>query len=217
MSSYKLIIVGVPHNKADMISSIAMESGSPGGTILIGHGLSSSKVAAVFGLGETIQDELLFLSEDEKSNVIYENIKKVCEEEKPAFGFIYKMDANSFLKTGSIQGEEKGVSMAFTHELITVILNKGYAEDAMAAARKAGAGGGTVLNARGTAREDDAKFFGMHIVPEKEMLMIVVEAEKKQIVLDAIKNLPCLQESGSGIAFCTGVESFEILGAKKKN
>ena len=96
--------------------------------------------------------------------------------------------------------------------LILVILNRGYADDAMAAARKAGAGGGTVINARGTAREDDAKFFGVHIVPEKEMLAIVVADEQKSSVLEAIRTLPCLQEPGSGIAFCTPVDSFCILG-----
>ena len=97
-------------------------------------------------------------------------------------------------------------------ELITVILNKGYADDAMAAARKAGAGGGTVINARGTAREDDAKFFGMHIVPEKEMLMIVVDEDKKDAVLEAVKSLDCLSVPGSGIAFSSSVNEFSLLG-----
>ena len=99
-------------------------------------------------------------------------------------------------------------------ELITVILNKGYADDAMAVARKAGAGGGTVISARGTAKESDAKFFGMHIVPEKEMLLIVVEQEKMDAVLEAIRTLPCLAEPGSGIAFCSGVDDFTLLGRK---
>ncbi len=97
-------------------------------------------------------------------------------------------------------------------DLICVIVNKGYADDAMAAARKAGAGGGTVLNARGTAREDDVKFFGMHIVPEKEMLMIVTEHEKKAAVIEAIRTLPCLEQTGSGITFSAGVENFTVLG-----
>jgi hypothetical protein len=41
------------------------------------------------------------------------------------------------------------------YQMINVIVNKGYAEDAMSAARKAGAGGGTIIGARGTAKEDD--------------------------------------------------------------
>ena len=87
----------------------------------------------------------------------------------------------------------------FTHDVINVIVNRGFADDVMDAARKAGAGGGTVINARGTAREDDERFFGMHIVPEKEMLIIVVEHSNKEKVMSAIQNLECLSEPGSGI------------------
>ena len=101
-----------------------------------------------------------------------------------------------------------------SHELITVIVNRGYADDAMAAARKAGASGGTAINARGTAREDDEKFFGMHIVPEKELLLIVVDQNNKQAVLDAIRTLDCLSEPGSGIAYSAPVSDFTLLGKK---
>ena len=88
----------------------------------------------------------------------------------------------------------------------------GYAEEAMAAARKAGAGGGTVIGARGTPKEGDAKFFGMEIVPEKEMLMILVPTEKKDDIINAIKKLECFSKAGSGIVFCNGAGDFTLLG-----
>lgn len=102
------------------------------------------------------------------------------------------------------------------NEMITVIVNKGYADDIMSAARKAGAGGGTVLNARGTARENDKRFFGMHIVPEKEMLVIVVPSEKQEKVLAAIKSVKCLKEPGMGIVYNSTVEDFSLLGKTKR-
>ena len=62
------------------------------------------------------------------------------------------------------------------------------------------------------ANENDAKFFGVHIVPEKEMLMIVVDSDKKDAVLEAIRTLPCLSEPGSGIAFTSAVNDVTLLG-----
>ena len=59
------------------------------------------------------------------------------------------------------------------YKLITVIVNSGYADDVMAVAKKAGASGGTILGARGTGTEEDVKFFGITLVPEKEILLIV--------------------------------------------
>ena len=100
------------------------------------------------------------------------------------------------------------------YQMINIIVNKGYAEDAMAAARKAGAGGGTIIGARGTAKEGDAAFFGMKIVPEKEMLMILVPAEKKNDIVSAITELPCFAEAGSGIIFCNEAQDFTLLGKK---
>ena len=97
-------------------------------------------------------------------------------------------------------------------EMINVIVNKGYADDVMAAARSAGAGGGTVVNARGTARENDERFFGVHIVPEKEMLIMVVPSDKKEAVLKKIQELRCLKEPGMGIAFSSPVDVFALLG-----
>ena len=100
------------------------------------------------------------------------------------------------------------------YQMINIIVNKGYAEEAMAAARKAGAGGGTIIGARGTAKEGDAAFFGMKIVPEKEMLMILVPAEKKAAVVEAVTALPCFAEAGSGIIFCNEAQDFTLLGKK---
>ena len=98
------------------------------------------------------------------------------------------------------------------YEVINIIVNKGYAEDAMAAARKAGAGGGTIIGARGTAREGDSTFFGVEIVPEKEMLMILVPQEKRQAIVEAVSSLACFEKAGSGIIFSNEAKGFKLLG-----
>ena len=215
MSLYTLLISDVPHNKGELLTQAAVSAGSFGGTILSGRGISHNKVAAALGI-ESARDIVFILTEDDKTETIAGAIVKSCLSEKNHFGTMAALDANNLVRTGQISGDKGGKKMSENNsqELITVILNKGYADDAMAAARKAGAGGGTVVNARGTAREDDAKFFGMHIVPEKEMLMIVVPVEKKDAVLEAVRTLPCLSEPGSGIVFCSGVKSFTVLGQK---
>ena len=60
------------------------------------------------------------------------------------------------------------------HEVIFAIVNAGFAEDVMDVARELGVRGGTILNARGVAREDAAAFFGITLHAEKEILMMVV-------------------------------------------
>jgi nitrogen regulatory protein PII len=227
MSRFSLIISIVPHDKGEKLTKAAVDAGCGGGSVLMGRGLAKSNFSAILGTGETKKDLIYIVVEAEKKPSIVKVICDATENEKKDFGELFTLDVDSLLKAGhdfsevadvpksNSKGEEN--MNANDREMITVIVNKGYADDVMFAARKAGATGGTVINARGTAREDDAKFFGVHIVPEKDMLIIVVESEKKEAVLSAINEVKCLKEPGMGIAFTNQVSDFTMLGKKNGN
>ena len=87
------------------------------------------------------------------------------------------------------------------HEVVFAIVNAGYAEDVMEVAREQGVRGGTILNARGVARADEAAFFGITIHHEKEILMMVVEKEIRDKVLNAIYKEMGMAKKARGIAF----------------
>ena len=87
------------------------------------------------------------------------------------------------------------------HEVIFAIVNAGYAEEAMDVARKNGARGGTILNARGVAREKEAAFFGITIHAEKEILMLVVEKDIRDDILNALYKEMGMDKKAQGIAF----------------
>lgn len=217
MAPFKLFISIVPHGKGEKLTRAAIESGLGGGTVLLGRSLAKSNLAAILGLGETTKDLICMIVEREIVNPVKDAIIKSCLHEKKNFGEFFSLDVDSLLKAGVVDlGKEQNFleenAMNSENELITVIVNKGYAEDIMVAARKAGAGGGTVVNARGTARENDERFFGMHIVPEKDMLLMIVPSEKKDAVMVAIRELKCLKNPGMGIAYSGAVEDFTSLG-----
>ena len=66
----------------------------------------------------------------------------------------------------------------FTEELSTGSI--------MDAARAEGAGGGTVLHAKGTGMEGAARFLGVDLVNEKEMVFIVARSSEKNQIMKAI-------------------------------
>lgn len=73
-----------------------------------------------------------------------------------------------------------------SYALITVIAEKGCSDMVMDAAREAGAGGGTVVHAKGTATEFTAKFFGVSIAAEKEIIYIVSRKADKDAIMRAV-------------------------------
>ena len=72
------------------------------------------------------------------------------------------------------------------YELLLTIANQGYTGSIMDAARAAGAGGGTVIHAKGTGMEGAAHFLGMELVNEKELVLIVVRTPEKNRIMKAI-------------------------------
>ena len=107
--------------------------------------------------------------------------------------------------------------MKFTHEAIVCIVNSGFSEAVMDAAKKFGARGGTVLNGRGTAGKDAEKFFGISVQPEKEIVLIVVPAEYKDNILHALYKEVGLESEGQGIAFSLPVDSVVGITTNETN
>jgi nitrogen regulatory protein PII len=91
------------------------------------------------------------------------------------------------------------------YEVIFAIVNAGYAEDAMDVAREHGARGGTIINGRGVAREEEAAFFGISIHADKEILMMVVERNIRDQILHALYKQMGMQKKAQGIVFALPV------------
>ena len=97
-------------------------------------------------------------------------------------------------------------------ELVIALVNTGFTELVMDAAREAGAHGGTVVHARGTGNKEMEKRFGVVVTPDKEMVLILVNKKISDKVLEAIYKQAGLQTKGQGIAFSLPVS--DVVGLK---
>ena len=86
-------------------------------------------------------------------------------------------------------------------ELVVCIVNAGFSQIVMEAARNAGARGGTIVRARGSANPEAEEFFNISIQPDKETLLILVPAGIKDSVLQAIYKVSGTGTDAAGIAF----------------
>ncbi len=100
--------------------------------------------------------------------------------------------------------------MSHQHECILCIVNAGFSDNVMDAAKSAGARGGTVLHAHGTGAREAETFFGITVQEDKEIVMIIVPAAIKADVLHALYHAVGLDTPGQGIAFSLPVD--EVVG-----
>lgn len=96
------------------------------------------------------------------------------------------------------------------YDFLLTIVNRGFADQVVDAARKAGARGGTVFYARGTGVHEIEKFFSISIQPEKEIVINVVEHEQLQAIIDSVVEAAGLGVEGRGLTFSMPID--EIVG-----
>lgn len=92
------------------------------------------------------------------------------------------------------------------NELILTIVNRGFSEDVMDAARAKGARGGTIMHGRGTGKIDKS-FFGIRIEPEKDVVWIVANKDTCADIMKSIYEKVGLGTAGSGICFCMPIDN----------
>ena len=96
------------------------------------------------------------------------------------------------------------------YECILCVVNHGYTDLVMEAARKGGATGGTVLSARGTGNKEVTEFFGVSVTPEKDIVIILVPRAIRDKVLTSVNEDTGMSTKGMGIAFAVPVS--DVVG-----
>ena len=95
-------------------------------------------------------------------------------------------------------------------DLILTILNRGYTDKVMAAAKRGGARGGTALHARRVGFEDVENFLGFTIQPEKEIIAILAPRSMKADIMQEINKEAGLATECQGVLFSLPIN--DIMG-----
>ncbi len=91
--------------------------------------------------------------------------------------------------------------------LITCIVQRGAAETAVQAARRAGAQGATIFYARGSGvRQKHLGVLGVTVSAEKEVIYIVAASDQADRIFDKIFTAAKLDTPGMGMIYMTQLE-----------
>jgi nitrogen regulatory protein PII len=90
--------------------------------------------------------------------------------------------------------------------LIVSIVRNGWGDKVLDASCKAGAEGGTIMLGRGVGIHEKQKILGIPIEPEKEIVLSITYADRREAILEAIVDAAELDKPGTGITFVLPVE-----------
>jgi len=95
------------------------------------------------------------------------------------------------------------------YNMILVIVNQGFSEEVMDAARPAGASGGTAFHCRRIGNEDAMRFWSISVQQEREIVLILAKKEDKRPIMQAIAQKCGMQSEAGGMVLSLPVDGVE--------
>lgn len=219
MELYYVIAI-TDRDRSESMSALYRSAGLHMILTMLGRGTATSEHLSVYGLDATDKAIISAVASAEEAAQLLKAAKRKLFIDIPGNGLMLTVPLKSVaggktlayltdrLKTGGKP------SMEFGHELIIVVLNEGYSDFVMDAARSAGAGGGTVLHAKGTGSNRAEKFFGVSLADEKDVVYIVAYSDEKAAIMRSINEKAGPGSKAGAICFSLPISSVAGLRAR---
>ena len=214
------VIAITDHERGEAMNTLYRAAGLRGILSMPGRGTATSEHLAIYGLDATEKYVISGVGNGDEAEGLIKSAKRKLFIDIPGNGVMLTVPLKSVAggKTLAYLTDEQKLGgaprMDFEHELIIVILNEGYSDFVMDAARAAGAGGGTVLHAKGTGGTRGEKFFSVSLADEKDMIYIIAHKDEKAAIMRSINEQagPCTK--AGAICFSLPISSVAGLRAR---
>ncbi len=184
------------------------------------QGTASSEIMDMLGLGSVEKNILMSMMPKDAADKILKKLRKGLYLGMPNTGvaFTVAMSGSSGRLVQLIRSmqpesenspmERDGLNMAeIEYSMIMAIVNQGFSENVMDAAKPMGATGGTVLHTRRVGSEAVMKFWNISVHGEREIVMILVSKEDKLPVMKAIGEKCGMNSEAQGVVLSLPVDN----------
>lgn len=186
--------------------------------VCMAHGTAKTEMLDLLGIGETAKAIVLCLTDQERARLLLDRLGHGLQMRYPGKGIAFTVPINGIgvrwhrllmqMEVESEGAESMSKSeRACGLDAVVVVMERGYTNVAMDAARKAGARGGTVIAARGIAEDEVKRFFGIEIQAEKEIVFLIVRSEERQEVMTALMKAVGMNTRSHGLVLSVPLSS----------
>lgn len=224
-ASYRILLVITTPKLSDKATKCFNESGLPIHYKLNAVGTASSEMLEILGLGTPDKSILITMLPTEYADITMRNLNKELLFAVPGNGIAVTMPISgasslvlkmlSSLEENDINESERKEETSMSdikYVMITAVVNQGYSEEVMNAARGAGAGGGTIIHGRRDGNEEAMSVWGLGLQEEKDIVMIVADTEHKLEIMQAISDKCGINTDAKGIVISLPIDQVTGLG-----
>ena len=182
----------------------------------LGRGTANSEMLDYFGLEESEKVVILSVVTEETWKKLRREMIVKMQIDVPGTGIAFIVPLSSIggektlhflIQSEEFEREEESTLKETEYELLVAIANQGCIDTVMDVARSVGAGGGTVIHAKGTGMETAEKFLGVSLAAEKEIILIVTRKKQKNAIMKAMMEQTGLASKEKTIIFSLPVTS----------
>lgn len=182
----------------------------------LGRGTANSEMLDYFGLEESEKVVILSVVTEETWKKLRREMIVKMQIDVPGTGIAFIVPLSSIggektlhflIQSEEFEREEESTLKDTEYELLVAIANQGCIDTVMDVARSVGAGGGTVIHAKGTGMETAEKFLGVSLAAEKEIILIVTRKKQKNAIMKAMMEQTGLASKEKTIIFSLPVTS----------
>lgn len=193
-----LFFAVVDRGKAGDLLHWARDKGVRGGAIFQGEGTNPSPILNFLGISEIHKEVLMLGVTRELSQQLFTDMRDEFRMDKRYKGIAFVVPFRVWQPEAGAQAEAYDRADQTPFVCLMAIMDKGKGEICMEIARKAGAGGGTIVHAHGAGVPQDF-YFPLLIEPQKDMLMIIAPRVQAPSIQKAIYQEMAFDQPGNGI------------------
>ena len=175
------------------------------GITMLGKGTVKSATLNFIGIKNQKRTVTNILFKKDKASEVMDKLTGKFQLDKPGHGIVFTIPVLTgdqiISNKKSVWDKAEKMEGEIMLNKLTVIVNRGMADDVMDISRKAGAKGGTILHGHGVGSAGDTKVFGIEIELEKEVVIVILPSEMTEKVVNDLTRELKLDEPGNGILY----------------
>lgn len=223
-SAFRILVTITAPKLAKKAEKLLTASEVPVHYVLNGMGTAPSEMLDILGLGTPDKSIIITALPKSFSDDMMRKMYRELRFGTPGSGIAFTLpigaSTNHVVRMiedldcteNKAERKEESSMKDVKYVMIAAIVNHGFSEEVMEAARNAGAGGGTVVHGRSSGAKNMLSAWGLGVQEEREVVLIIAKVDEKTEIMQEISSKCGINSEAKGLIVSLPIDGVIGLG-----